>query len=935
MKKYINISYLLASLFVLLTACSEEIFSPNTLGDNVTLSLSYSDVSPKEITVNTRAGEENEKRLDNLYIYIFDGEGKLKGFKAITSGLDNNTSNSRHATINNILTKAGDSYIYAVANINTALYPVETSNGTIVDGKLPIGLDEEKAQAGEYKDFTKDMLLELPFERKSNTIDINDAYLMSGAVNEGQAVTITETGIANEKNVIRLSRIVSKVKFTIKAGTGKSFKLNTYDIRNVASNGTLVGTIDNNTRTECTNVSDITGLTTRPNEIENGAQYFEVYAPENLQTRKGSASNQAEREDDKQSTPKQFVNAPEYGTYVVLKGQYEETKSDGNRITANVVYYVHLGDIQSDLNNYDVERNCKYTYNITVAGVNNIIVEAKKEEGQNPQPGAEGLVLEYGTTNKTLTLDSHYDYMVMRFYQSDIKQLKHDDHNPNLGYYYQVYALGKHTGAINVGETTTENGNPDNVDTSWIEFAIKCSRDNSTSKYSSANDGRGEPCSYPGTKYKSDLYSIEKFLKLLYDKADDDSFWSGTDASKGRYIDATCFISENYYKDLSWDQYVNDVDQRAFYVANTVYTSYDGRSVYATTQYGLHQYNIQTFYDRSQAGSVIAYGCETINDEAGKNFTALGNGTRSKTSGTDEWNGRTNMLLDINSDIDEKNYNWDKAKSNTSLVRACLSRNRDLNGDGKISNDEIRWYAPTQAQYAGLWIGEEIMSSEAKLYNKNTSELDCVNNSNEPKAGSRMLYYAADKAKNTFFSEEGMADANNNATYPAAYVRCLRNLESYDTNDKGYAKEPDTYYSYDSSKRLIKLDKVDDQALNITGGQSELQSHTERSSTNKPAKAFYFAKENYGSPTQQQVVEGTFKCYGNYDENGTSWRVPNQREFTMMVLTNSNNVTKTYCRTKFSNEKFRYSWTYNGNFTMDVSMKTTAGSVRCIKAVKE
>ncbi len=43
------------------------------------------------------------------------------------------------------------------------------------------------------------------------------------------------------------------------------------------------------------------------------------------------------------------------------------------------------------------QRNCKYTYNITVAGVNTkIIVEAKKESGAD-QPGAEGVVLEYGS----------------------------------------------------------------------------------------------------------------------------------------------------------------------------------------------------------------------------------------------------------------------------------------------------------------------------------------------------------------------------------------------------------------------------------------------------------------------------------------------------------------------------------------------------------
>lgn len=226
-----------------------------------------------------------------------------------------------------------------------------------------------------------------------------------------------------------------------------------------------------------------------------GAEYFEAYLPENLQDAKDTVKVQEMREDDNMSNPKEFTNAPEYGTYVVLKGKYEETE-DGSTKTADVTYYVHLGDCSANPNDYNVERNCKYTYNITVAGVDKIIVEAQKDE--NDQPGAEGVVLKYGNTGKNLTLDSHYEYMVMRFYKADIKKLK----DSKLGYYYQVYALGKKTEPINVkNEANTEEHQKqlNGVDTSWIEFAIK-GRGNSESSYGSENDGRGTPCDYPGKK---------------------------------------------------------------------------------------------------------------------------------------------------------------------------------------------------------------------------------------------------------------------------------------------------------------------------------------------------------------------------------------------------------------------------------------------------
>lgn len=935
MKKVMKLAYLLMGVALLLSSCSEDIFPGGSeSNEDVTISLAYSDVSPRDIVVNSRATPAEERHLDNLYIYIFDGNGNLKGYKGIEgeAKLNQSTNIYNKQEITGIKTRSGESYIYAVANISTGLYPVETSNGTVETNKLPINLDEETARAGGY-DFTLDQLKALTFKRNNTSIDITSAFLMSGAVQDGNLVNITTAGaIASGDNAIRLSRIVSKVKFTIKAakeeGITRSFKLDTYDIMNIAVDGSLVGKIDGNNRNKTTNVNNNIGNTVRPNDVENDAQFFEVYLPENLQDAVHNVTTQAAREDDSQSIPKEFTNAPAKGTYVVLKGKYEETKSNSTK-SADVTYYVHLGDCSKYVNNYDVERNCKYTYNITVAGVEKIIVEAKKESGAD-QPGAEGVVLEYGATGKNMTLDSHYEYMVMRFYQDDIQKLK----RAGKGYFYQVYALGNHTDVINVGATTV--GKDNGVDTSWIQFAIKCSRDRSSSTYSADKTNRGTACSYPGIQSR-DLYNVDNFLKYLYDNANSNSIWTGYDNNKGYYVDATCFINENYYKNLTWNQYVNNVDKRAFYVANEVKTSNDGRSVYAQTQYGLTQYNIQTFYDRSKAGSITAYGCETINDEEGKDFSVNGGGSKYNSSGTDTWNGRTNMVADINKSSDT----WETLKTNKSLIKACMSRNRDLNGDGKISDDEIRWYAPTISQYIGIWIGEEIMSGESKLFNRETSTLKGESD--------RMLYYSSTNGQNTYFSEEGLATNNynyNNTYYPPKLVRCLRNLKS---NDVGYNKTPDKYYTYKSS--VVTLNNVDEKALNTSGEQGELNAHTERSALNKPAKKFKISNAKYYgegntdywgnwywtgvTPTQEHVVDGTFKCYNNYEEGDKKWRVPNQRELSVMFLVDKDKITNTYCRTIFSNTNFRKSWTYSNKiFTMDVNKWNATGSVRCIKAQK-
>lgn len=962
-KKVMKLAYLLMGVALLLCSCSEDLFTGGSeSNEDVTISLAYSDVSPRDIVVNSRATPEEESHLNNLYIYIFDGNGNLKGYKGI-EGEENLTQNTSSSTnkgvITGIKTRSGDSYIYAVANIYTGLYPVETSNGTVEPNKLPINLDEDRASAGEY-DFTLDQLKALTFNRNNpNTIQISSAFLMSGAVQEGKLVNITPAGTiengGNDGNDIRLSRIVSKVKFTIKEKTGdgvkRSFKLDNYSIMNIAMKGTLIGNIDGNKKyisNDKEDFSNIKGLTLGVNDVDStGAECFEAYLPENLQEPQKSVNNQAMRENDGMLISKEFINAPKYGTYVVLKGKYEETQN-GSTKTANVTYYVHLGNCSADYNDYNVVRNSMYTFNITVAGVNKIIVEAKKEG--NEQPGAEGVVMEYGKMGKNLTLDSHYEYMVMRFYQNNIQELKKE----GKGYFYQVYVLGKHTDVINVGATT--DGNKNNVDTSWIQFAIKCSRDNSSSEYSTDKTSRGTACSYPGTEYSSDLYTVDNFLKYLYDNAESTSIWTGSD-SKGNYVDATCFVSENYYKDRSWDEYVNDVDKRAFYVANQIWVSEDKRSVYAEAQYGLTQHNIQTFYDRSQAGSVTAYGCETINDEensdgnGGSNYNIKDKGDGSY--GNEYWDGRANMKEDIFDTYGKPVKTWDDLKNPKdnlylSLRIACMRRNRDLNGDGKISDDEIRWYAPATQQYAGLWIGEEIMSSESKLFNKSTKEL--IIDIPPKESSKRMIYYSSTRDAESFLSEEGMATSNaNNANglYSPKYVRCVRNLKSW---DRGYDKTPDPYYSYIDSTKTVTLDKVDEDALNITGEQRELFDHTERDEGNKPAKKFTIAaniwKDYYDyngttmKPTVVNVYTGKYQCYGHYSENNgeKNWRVPNQREFCIMAMVAPYDVKYKTCRTHFSNMNFRQSWTFNhiydGRGVVTMSLPLTWG-VRCIKVLKD
>ena len=120
MKKVMKLAYLLMGVALLLSSCSEDIFPGGSeSNEDVTISLAYSDVSPRDIVVNSRATDAEERHLDNLYIYIFDGNGNLKGYKGIEgeAKLNQNTNIYNKQEITGIKTRSGESYILSLIHI--------------------------------------------------------------------------------------------------------------------------------------------------------------------------------------------------------------------------------------------------------------------------------------------------------------------------------------------------------------------------------------------------------------------------------------------------------------------------------------------------------------------------------------------------------------------------------------------------------------------------------------------------------------------------------------------------------------------------------------------------------------------------------------------------------------------------------------------------
>ena len=86
-----------------------------------------------------------------------------------------------------------------------------------------------------------------------------------------------------------------------------------------------------------------------------------------------------------------------------------------------MTYRIYLGyTAENDpANDYDIERNVHYTYNVTIKGMNDLVVEAKSDKAkeEEPAPGVEGLVYD---AHRSFNFDCHYEQGLMRFKKDEL-----------------------------------------------------------------------------------------------------------------------------------------------------------------------------------------------------------------------------------------------------------------------------------------------------------------------------------------------------------------------------------------------------------------------------------------------------------------------------------------------------------------------------------
>lgn len=432
---YLYITILL-SLLALISSCTDEdIIKRHNYnieeGIPVITSLKFG-VEKNEVVTRSAASETIENTVTDLFVIAFNSSGNISSYRSENGenvsggkyyGTDSSVTGVEKGTISDFGMYSGQNQtIYAIANV-----------------------------AGGYTDLTSAKLLDFngtETEFLNLACNLNDdsdiergIFLMSGKL-EDFAIN-TDGQILSENKTVNLERLEARITFKVKIQAdadhvNMKFTPRYYRVRQFSQGSYLFAKAKN----ENDNSADYTEGGYRSVSSDRNFEtsdeaglvgFFEFYVWENrLNPREEiSIDNQDDAESlyalrekrdqgEEVTDPNkpgqtyelgEFTYANANSTYVEMLGELYYETEDGNKVSADVTYTVHLGntgttDDANDVpkvNNYDTERNTHYVYTVTLAGVNSMYVEVyKKEENR---PGMEGDVT---ATQNTLTFDAHY-----------------------------------------------------------------------------------------------------------------------------------------------------------------------------------------------------------------------------------------------------------------------------------------------------------------------------------------------------------------------------------------------------------------------------------------------------------------------------------------------------------------------------------------------
>lgn len=993
---YKSALWVAALLVVALAGCTDEIEYPDDEGAGRPVTLSVN-VSLPEMTRISRSDMAAglDGRVESLWIGVYNASSQQRTGVYSETGLNASPTHENMQPVK-IDARTGRSYIVAVANFEGR----SAHNGTEV-----VSLEQALSDADTWEKFNS---LSTMFDTDG---DINadvplNVLLMSGHYIDGthangdhtqiEAVTIPATGTL--PGAIHLRRTISQVRFnvTYNADNIEDFEIVGWTVHNVPNQswvyehtgGTLnagdlrtVGTKGSYQHTPTTNVVTHNGNTysfdwwqvenkrtgLEPPESHNKKGDYYSYREEEFKTDAGlntgkykSLVGSADAADANNNAT--FV---ELRVRMTLKVDEKGDNINGARVVDGV-YTVHLGYCEgsgkSKAQDFNCRRNSKYTYDVTINNVNDILVEARKEG--EPTPGGEGMVSD--VTEKYVELDAHYG--VYNIYLSD-EDLYPTIANRSFDYMIRCY---------------DENNQPVDID-SRVPSSVTAA----DSKY----------INWVEIRRTTDAYTLAPYKPRTGANADSDNptmtiqeFWekvsAGNENKEARTIDAgyyTVFFNEYAYEtatdgdesgSAAWHDYVNK-NNRTVWIRVLVDQSTDGESSYFNSKYAFSQRSIQTYYN-TNAETTTALGVEHVNESYGLNLRnsfynsidsryylpvlddldknngrfnvamyLAGRQSRNFTSGfswnndllwSDVVNSNQSQLINAIQNIQGVNkdevtqdnphpvpavveINKDAAIYNPTIsgvsnrykadesfdpdqsanaryieaVTACMNRNRDLDGDGRIDADELRWYVPTANQYIRVILGRRSLHTPLMDYDANPKLQSPTGSYTKNDFVTSLMLYGSDGRD--VWAMEGISISSWREYHDGAAwnVRCVRNLGSNLNTIDDTEKVKPAYRLRTVGGDIIEMIYYDTKSVRQEKLTQMLPHDIANQDYNRVYKAFQFSAEFSLNQMNGYNYNGNWATWlrtvnpcenvQDWDGNklpGSGWRIPNQKEISIM-----------------------------------------------------
>lgn len=969
----------LLAMFVLVAAfaCTAEDETLEVMGSTessglVEVKIGVMAPEADKASVNTRAVDENA--VNNLYVLIFDANGALRYNRYFESAELNQQGETYQGNTNaentNYITATvpvGKAYIYGFANIDSEVY------GNLKDQLDGISsLNEMLAAKVSIQ------------ESARNLTRIGSSLLMSGSCSNNDDGSYTVTANTTEIKHIRLKRVDSEITFNFSAGEGSTFTALEWYCVNAPMSSMLVEKNANRQASQYGNwdASDDEDdfYTTYENMKYITDNTFTFYIPENRKLSKNTINSYNQRElettENKLAhvpgTPREYVNAPDNATYVVVHGTFEG-KSLGQEVSADVTYVIHLGYLHNNANDFFSNRNTKYTYNVKVVGVESIIIEVEQDEEN--VPGATGEVINL-TNNNIYTLDSHYETVLLQFDLNDLVSR----YQKAQGY----ENTRRFRSIVSTPYSNLENVDEDK-DKAWVKIVLNENAATTLQKY----NPRGQT-----------FLTVDDMLQQLEAAAKEylDNGNIIAPFNRSGKVSYTCYVDEFYYEDKDlpvvngiqvnafksqlpdggvnlWKSFANQPN-RKLYVLCASQNSTDGESTVVNSAYIIEQRSIRTFYSTDPStNQVIAYGVETINETGKLDWKGSRNNVPTATSTDDGWANFWSFTNGLNWDniINHQANGYTSVSQNTDVQNnakqnlqdggmsflqgmkddykyaymACMQRNRNETGGDNVEQGDVKWYLPSVEQLQAFYIGEVVLE-EAQLFHYPT-----VNNTANSQAQRGQVYkhYATSTGTSNddysfyiLWSEEGTSistmseryswanNSGNGGTYWRNYnyhYRCVRYLGADNSRSSGEPYDNYVELGRSGNYQAVTYDLLNSESRDRTAvtNQGNLGAHIyDEEGNNLSPKGFLIWNTN-------QTASDNY-LYSEQDvctRIGAGWRIPNLRELTLMRQLEVQNLS-TLCRTRFKYD-YRDTWNVsssNGN----IQMQQHPNTVRCVKDIQ-